>query len=1624
MRTATLAVAALMLVAATSVARTLVFEENRGQAGLALPVVAETHVDVSLRLDHLNIDDVNVGGTLYQRVSVAGVTLPNDEGAPDLPSFGRLIAVPNGATPTLEIVSLKSAVIRDVNVLPAPAVPLDANDSPLIYVRDEAVYSIDAHYPEQPARLSGSMSLRGVSAVMLGITPFQYNPVSKELVVHTEIDVRVTFEGGDGTFGEDRLRSRYWEPVLAANLANYESLPEVEFGTPDTRDTDYEYVIIVPDDPVYVAWGDSLARFRRDQGVDAGVVTLSETGATAASIEAWIDTAYASPTPPAAVLLLADHVPDGETTGITSPVYDNYCVSDNIYGDTDGDHLPEIVMARMTADIWSIEALVRKAIDYERDPPMNPDFYGEPVLACAWQDDRWYQVCTEVVYGYLANVRGKTPVREYAIYSGTPGTYWSSDANTYMLENYFGPDGLGYLPVDSSHLTDWGGDAARLNADINSGAFMVHHRGHANERAWGKPSYHIDDLAGLTNDDHSFLFSVNCSNGKFDYWNDSFVEVFHRMEHGALGAIAASEFSFSFVNDAFLFGVYDEMWPDFDPGYPASSRFNDSEGELRPAFANASGKHYLAASGWPSNPELKEVTYHLYHAHCDAFTRLYSEVPQPLTVEHQAGLAVGDTAFSFSADAGAIVALTIDGDIVGVAEATGAPADMAITPPTATGSAKLTVTKANHRRHVEEVPIISPVTHTIVPPTIPVSTATLVTVTVWDDGGYPYQGVVVTVSGWGVPAISDTTDANGEVVIDVLATYGEDLSVTARAPGDQCDCVADELPVTGAPSFASADVEASVPSIPLYGVLAAHHEGLVEATSSESGFHLMLEGCGVSDAAFSDADTLTSLPATPTSTGTVRAAVGKAGFEIYLEDIDVQAVYGQLAGSVFDELSDPLVGATVKGYAVGADTAVAYPVFEAVSGDAGAYVVEGDLEAGHYDVYISKFGYVTWHEETFVAYGENNVDYYVDFGLFGLVSGTVTEMGTGLPLEATVRFYRADNMELCAETTSDSLAGGSYSAMLPYFDYDVYVRAYHHIPESRNITLSAHALTEDFALDTTLADILVISDEPGGREERPTGEGAGDELSSDCDTSRESRSASRIAADLVALGYEVAEETAAATDPLTWLGDYDLVVSASGDNMSPIADSLYRSELVSYVAAGGKLVVEGGEVVHDALRSPGYPMFAADVLHCSDWNADPNGELTVSDGTHPVATFPNAIGTIEFDYVIYGDQDAGQPAAEATTVCSWTSYPAYASVIVYDDNPDPSSGQVVSFLFDYLAGEPAGMAALLENAVTYLLAQESEPVGTISGQVCLGGMGEHSGILVAVSPGGNSTYTGTTGHFVIEDLYDATYTVTATKEGWSTAVTESVVVFGGGTTGGVNAILHPVEQHEHCGLPALAIPDSLPGGVYDSISFTEDVVVAGVEIYVDITHPSVGDLIVEVTSPEGTTVRLHNRTGGTTEDIVGWYDSELTVDGPGAFSDLTDESSLGDWTLWVSDNAGGETGTVNQWCVRAAGAALTGAGDEIEVPSTYVLRGVFPNPFNPVTSVVYASPGEGRVLLAVYNVAGRLVRTLVDGSVGPGYHSVVWDGRDQNGVEVGSGVYFCRMETPGFDAAVKMTLLK
>lgn len=106
--------------------------------------------------------------------------------------------------------------------------------------------------------------------------------------------------------------------------------------------------------------------------------------------------------------------------------------------------------------------------------------------------------------------------------------------------------------------------------------------------------------------------------------------------------------------------------------------------------------------------------------------------------------------------------------------------------------------------------------------------------------------------------------------------------------------------------------------------------------------------------------------------------------------------------------------------------------------------------------------------------------------------------------------------------------------------------------------------------------------------------------------------------------------------------------------------------------------------------------------------------------------------------------------------------------------------------------------------------------------------------------------------------------------------------------------------------------------------------------------------------------------------------------------------------------------------VSVALAAGVGSG----LPTEYALEQNYPNPFNPTTTINFALPKAGKVEVAVFNVLGQQVNTLVSDELPAGAHSVVWDGRNSTGNTVSSGIYFYRISAGEFSQTKKMLMLK
>jgi len=119
------------------------------------------------------------------------------------------------------------------------------------------------------------------------------------------------------------------------------------------------------------------------------------------------------------------------------------------------------------------------------------------------------------------------------------------------------------------------------------------------------------------------------------------------------------------------------------------------------------------------------------------------------------------------------------------------------------------------------------------------------------------------------------------------------------------------------------------------------------------------------------------------------------------------------------------------------------------------------------------------------------------------------------------------------------------------------------------------------------------------------------------------------------------------------------------------------------------------------------------------------------------------------------------------------------------------------------------------------------------------------------------------------------------------------------------------------------------------------------------------------------------------------------------------------WDPYLDDDPGG-----------GRGLPEPADGEEQDLPLVLELLPNTPNPFNPETVFRFALPEATQVKLAVYDLAGRQVRTLVDGLVPAGWQTARWDGRADRGERVASGVYFCRLEAGSRELSRKVVVLK
>jgi flagellar hook assembly protein FlgD len=103
---------------------------------------------------------------------------------------------------------------------------------------------------------------------------------------------------------------------------------------------------------------------------------------------------------------------------------------------------------------------------------------------------------------------------------------------------------------------------------------------------------------------------------------------------------------------------------------------------------------------------------------------------------------------------------------------------------------------------------------------------------------------------------------------------------------------------------------------------------------------------------------------------------------------------------------------------------------------------------------------------------------------------------------------------------------------------------------------------------------------------------------------------------------------------------------------------------------------------------------------------------------------------------------------------------------------------------------------------------------------------------------------------------------------------------------------------------------------------------------------------------------------------------------------------------------------------------VSAVGEAPRIPQAYAIGPAIPNPVFRSTMIELSVPRDGAVVVDLFDVAGRRVRSLLDARLEPGMHAVRWDGCDSSGQPAPAGVYYARMQAPGIDRSVGLVLVR
>jgi len=645
-------------------------------------------LNLSYTSEDYGLIEINHNGNEFTKIITPGIE-SLQPGAPDLPTQAVWIAIPAGKQAVLNVMSLDTEKVQISNLAPVPQPAAETKESPEPqYIIDNTIYERGEIFPAELAALEKESDYRGQSCAVVRFYPYQYNPVSGELLIHHKIKLEITFTSS-GTGIMSNMYNPHMADFISNNMINgAEVFSETEIiENRDWRNEGCDLLVICPE--IFIDQANELADWKAQKGIATEVVSTAVTGETCFNIGAYINQyCETSDICPQSIMLFGD-------AEFIPPWYihefpDEGMVGTDIYYadlEMEFDYLLDFSFGRLPVDtVEDAQRAVDRIIAYEQSPPADPQYYQTALIAGAFQDgaseppdtyaNRRFAKTSEDIRNFL-DQEGYAPQRVYTEYNGYNNseifpTYWNQ--NTYIFEN---DTPGGELPLElQKPQFPWNGTDDDVQTILNNGCFLLMHRDHGGRNGWGEPNYNSNDVMQLVNGEElPIIWSINCLTGYFDNETDDnsgtgvtdecFVEYwFRNPDGGAVGAVGSTRISYSGNNDRFIWGMMDAIWPSFLEWCGADYPTNNAIYQMGEVVNY--GKTYLCLNY--TFEDYLFISFEEFEWFGDPTMEIWVQQPQQIIATHDASLGYGTQEFTVNAGMAGAVCTLWDGTRV-IAEA-------------------------------------------------------------------------------------------------------------------------------------------------------------------------------------------------------------------------------------------------------------------------------------------------------------------------------------------------------------------------------------------------------------------------------------------------------------------------------------------------------------------------------------------------------------------------------------------------------------------------------------------------------------------------------------------------------------------------------------------------------------------------------------------------------------------------------------------------------------------------------------------------------------------------------------------------------------------------------------------